>query len=299
MASLPHVTWLRAFDAAARHSSFSAAADELGLTPAAVSQQIKSLEQQLGAALFTRQPRGVSLTDIGHAYAQPIRKSFADMHHTTDGLFKTNTKRGLRVHASISYATLVLAPQIHAFQQLNPDINVQLTTAVWTDTTDEDAMDVEIRFGHGDWNETDIRHLGHRFAHVVCHPALAASLGPRLTFGALAEHAVQIIGSEADWPQMAEHFDLEMPSPVMGGSKADSSLMALQMAAGGAGAALVSECFSERYIDQGVLLSPFEYRFPLPRSFFLVVHDKATKRREVGQFCDWLLAQQRPGSVLR
>ena len=289
---LPHVTWLRAFDAAARHSSFSAAADELTLTPAAVSQQIKLLEQHLGVQLFTRLPRGVALTDIGHAYAQPIRKSFAEMQGATEGLFATNRKRLVRVHASISYAALVLAPQIAAFRQSNPDIDVRLTTAVWTEHLADGPIDVEIRYGQGDWAERDIRHLGHRFAHVVCHPRTASALGNDLSFAALAADAVQIIGSEPDWTQMAEHFGLESP-PVIGGTRVDSSLIALQTIAGGSGAAIISEGFTRRYIEQGLLVSPLEYRLPLSRSFFLILHENGQKRREVRQFCDWLLDHHR------
>lgn len=87
MKNLPHVTWLKAFDSAARHNSFAAAASELGLTPAAISQQIRHLEQHLDAQLFRRLPRGVSLTDVGQAYAQTIGKSFEDMALATNGLF--------------------------------------------------------------------------------------------------------------------------------------------------------------------------------------------------------------------
>lgn len=292
MPQLPHVTWLRAFESAARNSSFSATAEELSLTPAAVSQQIKLLEKHLGVPLFTRLPRGVALTDMGHAYAQPILKSFAEMREATNGLFGTKTNRTVHVRASISYAALALAPQLGAFRQIHPDIDVRLTTAVWTDRKDDDAIDAEIRYGHGDWAEQDIRHLGPRFAQVVCHPEFAASFGDKLSFQALAMHAVQIIGSELDWPRMSEHFGLDCP-PVVGGTQADSSLIALQIIAGGTGAAIVAESFTRRYVEQRLLVSPFEYRFPLPRSFFLVLHDSAKKRREVGYFCDWLSEQHR------
>ena len=292
MPEIPHVTWLKAFEAAARNGSFSAAAEELHLTPAAVSQQIKLLEQHLEVQLFTRHARGVVLTDMGHSYAQPIQKSFADMHDATVGLFNIGKKREVRVHASISYAALVLAPRIPEFNRLHPDIDIQLTTAVWTDACNVDALDVEIRYGHGDWPERDIRHLGHRYAHVVCHPEFSASFGKGLSFSALAEHAVQIIGSETDWRQMAEHFDLDLPK-VKGRTRADSSLMALQIASGGTGAALVAECFTGDYIEKGFLTSPFEHRFPLTRSFFLVVHDKAADRKEIDQFCEWLSDQFR------
>ena len=95
----PQVTWLRSFEAAARRGSFSAAADDLGLTPAAVSQQIRLLEKHLGAQLFERLPKGVVLTDTGQAYAQPIRKSFSEMQAATEGLFGSRSRKTVKVRS--------------------------------------------------------------------------------------------------------------------------------------------------------------------------------------------------------
>lgn len=296
MPTLPHVTWIRAFESAARSSSFSAAAEELNLTPAAVSQQIKLLEQHLGVLLFTRLPRGVALTDIGHAYAQPIRRSFTEMQAATDSLFSSKRKRTLRVHASISYAALVLSPQLWSFHRAFPDIDLQVTTAVWTDRIEDEAIDVEIRYGYGDWAERDIRHLGHQFAEVVCHPNLADLNGDGPSFQTLAAQAVQIIGSESDWSQMAVKSGQDLP-PVVGAMKADSSLIALQIVSAGTGAAIVSEDFSRRYIQQGQLVSPFDDRLPLSRSFYMVVQDKARERHEVDHFCDWLFERHKEMSL--
>lgn len=287
MSKIPHVTWLRAFDVAARHSSFSSAATELGLTPAAVSQQIKLLEQHLGAQLFKRLPRGVVLTDLGHAYAQPIRKSFAEMQDATTGLFGAHRKHRVRVHGSISYTALILAPRLSEFHAAHPDIDVQITTAVWTERVEDHTVDVEIRYGHGDWEESHIRHLGHQVAEVVCHPDFAAKFGTGIAFQDLAPHAIPIIGSEADWGKMAEHLGTQAPSTASS-IKADSSLIALQILAGGVGAGLISCDFTKRYLEQGQLISPLEFRLPLPRSFFLVTPDSAPARPEVTQFCDWL-----------
>lgn len=287
MAKLPHVNWLRSFEAAARLGSFSAAAEALNLTPAAVSQQIKLLEQHLGETLFVRQPRGVVLTDLGQAYAQPVRKGFADLRAATEGLFGTRQKRKVRVHASISYGTLVLAPLLAEFRARHPEIEIQLTSAVWTDRAEDEAFDVEIRYGHGDWDERDIRHLGHRSSEVVCHPAFAASCGGVATLEGLAGAAVQIIGSEADWEQLAALYGRSLPA-VSGVIRADSSLMALQILSGGTGAAIISESFSKSYFERGLLVSPLEYKLPMSRSFFLVLRDAGPVRREVAEFCDWL-----------
>lgn len=285
---LPPITWLRAFDAAARHSSFSAAADELALTPAAVSQQIRLLEQYLGVQLFIRQPRGVVLTDTGQAYAQPVDRSFSDLRAATAGLFGSATDGTVRVRASISYATLVLAPRLAAFRNRYPEIEVQLSTTVWGDRLDDGAVDIDIRYGTGGWDDGTIWHLGDQHAGIVCHPAFAATFGDGLTIDAVYRSpTVQIIGSESEWSRLAAHLDrpLEPPKSWM---KADSSLVALQMVAGGSGFALVMEIFSRPFIEQGLLVDPLGCRLPVDQSFFLVVGDRAAKRESVATFCEWL-----------
>ncbi|MCC5987910.1 MAG: LysR family transcriptional regulator [Pararhodobacter sp.] len=288
MSRLPHLVWLRAFDAAARHGSFSAAAEELALTPAAVSQQIRLLEQHLNARLFHRLPRGVKLTDLGQAYAHPIRKSFQDMQAATNGLFRAPRRSTLRVRASISYAALVLAPQLGAFRALNPDIDIQLFTAVWSDRMDNPSIDLDIRYGTGDWPEKQIWPLGVERGIVVCHPDHAASFRNGPTIEALAaSDVVQVVGSELDWARLSERFDLGLVVPAQS-IKADSSLIALQMVAGGQGSALIMRRFAQRYLDQGLLISPFPYELPMDQGFYLVVRDDTKRSDEIERFRAWL-----------
>ncbi len=294
MANLPHITWLKAFEAAARHSSFSAAAAELNLTPAAVSQQIRLLEGHLKVQLFERLPRGVVLTDIGQAYAHPIRKSFVDMETATKGLFGTKKKRVIKVRASISYAALIMAPQLAQFHADNPDIFVQLTTTVWADRFDDESIDIDIRYGHGNWQETHIWHLGHEYAAPACHPDFAASFGRNLTIDKIAKaEVVQIIGSEGDWIKLSEHcgLDLEMPPEWL---KADSSLVALQIVMSGVGSTMVRESFAKQYIDAGLLIFPLKHRFPLQQSHFLIVREGVEKREDITLFCNWVAGLTKP-----
>jgi LysR family transcriptional regulator, glycine cleavage system transcriptional activator len=284
----PQVTWLRSFEAAARRGSFSAAADDLGLTPAAVSQQIRLLEKHLGAQLFERLPKGVVLTDTGQAYAQPIRKSFSEMQAATEGLFGSRSRKTVKVRSSISYAALVLAPQLGAFRTTYPDIDVQLSTTVWSDRIETDDIDVDIRYGNGEWDDGTIWRLGDEQASVVCSPQFANSFGDTLNFEALyGSRVVQIIGSEVEWVRMLDHYDLDLAPPVAW-LKADSSLMALQIILSGLGSAIVMERFSRSFVAQGLLVEPLAYRLPILQSYFLVVTDKAERRDEVRSFCRWL-----------
>lgn len=288
MTDLPHVTWLKAFDAAARHSSFAAAAAELGFTPAAVSQQIRLLEKHLDAQLFKRLPRSVVLTDLGQAYAQTIAKSFQDMSQATEGLFGKQRQRLVRVRASISCAALVLAPQLAAFRVAHPDIKVQLSTSVWADRFDEEQLDVDIRFGLGNWQEAEILHLGHESAVPVCHPACARKLGQGDLIHDLARaEVVQIIGSETDWGNLSDLYQLDL-QPRLDWLRADSSLIALQTVAAGQGVTMVLESFARQYLDQGLVVAPTPYKLPKRRSHYLVVNEGAGRRDEVRIFCHWV-----------
>ncbi|WP_299822706.1 LysR substrate-binding domain-containing protein [uncultured Jannaschia sp.] len=290
MRRLPHVTWLRSFEAAARHSSFSAAADELSLTPAAVSQQIRLLEQHLGIPLFTRLAKGVQLTDLGLAYAIPVRKSFLEMQSATNGLFRVQGKSVVRVRCSISFAALILAPLLHDFARLHPEIAVELSTAVWSDRIDGSNVDLDIRYGEGDWPEQTMHPMPVADATIVCHPDYAGQLGPDLASLAEAD-IVHVVGSETDWDRLFVQCGVEGPR-IDHWMKADSSLIAMQILAGGHGCAIISRSFARHALADGRLVAPFRVNLPMGANFMLVERDDLRGRRDVRTLIDWLLVQK-------
>lgn len=292
MRRLPHVTWLRSFEAAARHSSFSAAADELAMTPAAVSQQIRQLEHHLGIQLFKRLPKGVQLTDIGQAYAQPVRKSFVEMQAATDGLFRLQRKSVVRVRCSISFAALILAPSLRDFARIHPNIDVELSTAVWSDRIDGAGVDLDIRYGEGDWPEQTIHPIPVEPATIVCHPRYAPTLGDMPCAESLrVADIVKIQGSETDWDRLFYQLDFTGPRPDHW-MKADSSLIALQILSAGHGCALISRSFVRRALATGKLVAPFELALPMQANFALLERDDLRGRKDVQHLVDWLLMQQ-------
>ncbi|WP_282027608.1 LysR substrate-binding domain-containing protein [Ruegeria faecimaris] len=288
MAKLPHVTWLRAFEVAARHNSFSAAAEELGLTSAAVSQQIRLLEKHLNVSLFERLPRGVALTEIGRAYAMPVQKTFSELRDATSGLFTNSRRRVVKIRASISCAGLVIAPRLVEFENLHPDIKVDLSTFVWANRFGEEESDIDIRFGYGDWDDGIVSHLGHECAVPVCHPDYAASFGADLSIQNLAQgRVVAIKGSENDWMRLSDQYTLNLGAPSRT-LRMDSSFLALQAVTAGQGAAMVLENFAHEYIKQGLLVAPFDYRLPIQPSHYLVKRKGAEDRIEVQVFASWV-----------
>ncbi|MEO3479874.1 LysR substrate-binding domain-containing protein [Phaeobacter sp. CAU 1743] len=292
MRRLPHVNWLRSFEAAARHSSFSAAAEELHLTPAAVSQQIRQLEHHLGIQLFKRLPKGVQLTDIGLAYAIPVRKSFVEMQAATDGLFRVQSKSVVRVRCSISFAALILAPLLRDFALEFPEIDVELSTAVWSDRIDGAGVDLDIRYGEGEWPEQTVHPLPVEGATLVCHPDYAAHFGTEPEQETLAgADIVQVVGSETDWDRLFHHCGIDAPRPPHW-MKADSSLIAMQILSAGHGCALISRSFARRALDEGRLVAPFDLDLPMQTNFVLVERDDLRRHQDVRKLIDWLLVQR-------
>lgn len=285
---LPPPTWLRTFEAAARLGSFRAAAEELGLTPAAVSQQMRLLEQHVKTLLFERLPRGVALTDTGKAYAQAVRKGLADIQAATQGLFGRAKRARIRVRASISCAALVIAPRLHEFLEAHPNIDVELSTFVWADNFQLGDSDVDIRFGFGDWTDGRVTHLGHEFAIPVCSPHYLASFSGKPDLRELAsEHMISIQGSESDWPLL---FKQRGQTPPVNAriTRFDSSLMALQTLCNSRGLAVVLESFAESFLNLGLLIAPFDEKIAIRPAHFLIERNDAQSRKEVEAFREWV-----------
>ncbi len=165
------------------------------------------------------------------------------MQDATEGLFTVRRKRKVRIRASITYATLVLAPRLKAFHDLYPDIEISLSTAVWSDRMDNETIDVDIRYGTGHWDEPQIWKLGDEVATIVCSPDYLKSFGPEPGIKkVLAQGVVPVFGSEVEWRRLSDRFDLGIPEPPVW-LNADSSLIALQTIAAGFGTALIQERF--------------------------------------------------------
>jgi LysR family glycine cleavage system transcriptional activator len=287
--SLPHPTWLRTFEAAARLGSFSAAADELALTPAAVSQQMRLLEQHLKTTLFERLPRGVALTDMGKAYAQPVRKGLNDIQVATTGLFGQAKRKQIKIRASISFAALIIAPRLHEFLDAHPHIDVELSTFVWANRFQDGISDIDIRFGFGDWADGHVTHLGHEFAVPICSPNYLQRFGGNPTLDAVAaEHIYTIHGSESDWPELFQQLGLSSPMHAKI-TRLDSSLLAAQTVGNASGVAIVLESFAQSFIDEGRVVTPVTEKLSIRQAHFLVARDGAELRDEIRAFADWIM----------
>lgn len=290
---LPPVAWLRAFEAAARHCSFAAAAGELNMTAASVSHQIRALEKRLGFGLFERLPRGVRLSDMGAAYLPAVRRAFEDLSVATTGIFGSLGERTLRIRLPISYATLVLTPLLPDFRQRYPEIDLQLCTTIWGDGLNQDALDIDIRYGDGHW--TDLpgslgqpEKISAEQSIIVCSPGHARALGSTPSLQALcAGEVIQIMGCESLWNELLKQESVETPIQPAA-IKSDTSLVALEFAASGAGAVLVLEAFAASYLRAGRLVQPVDAALKTRQGHYLIRRPDSQHKPEVLLFCDWL-----------
>lgn len=287
---LPPLTWLRAFESAARTSSFTAAATELNLTSGAISYQIRALEAQLGFALFERLPRGVRLTPMGVAYLPPVRKAFEEIADSTVGLFGGAERGQVTVHAPVSLASLWLAPRLREFLAAFPGIGVRLCSVIWDNPVPDEATDLEVRYGSGHWRGYRSVQLLHQDIVAVGSPRLVAALDRgEGRANAVARQLIHIMGHENHGLTVRQQLGTN-DSGALRGPTVDTTLAALELAAHDAGCALAHPLYLHGYLESGRLIEALSRRFVDEHSYFVVVPERPQRmRREVQVFQDWLL----------
>ncbi|RAU47900.1 MULTISPECIES: transcriptional regulator GcvA [unclassified Pseudomonas] len=287
---LPPLNWLRAFESAARHLSFTDAALELSLTQAAISQQIKALESQLGAALFKRLPRGLELTEPGLAFLPAVHDSVERLAAATDEIFGQGHRKVLTIRFSLVYFTHWLAPRLQAFRMLHPHINLRITSNIWMGETDLEA-DLEIRYGSGKWPGLKSERLTWDRLFPVCAPGLPSQHRPLKVPADLGNHELlHVLGYEEGWgywlkKARADHLDYSQ------GMQFDTLISALKMAELGQGVALARSSLVEQYLASGQLIAPLSARFETSEAFYLVYSPHKIVNPQAAAFANWLVEE--------
>lgn len=288
---LPPLPWLRAFEAAARHSSFTAAAEELHLTQAAVSHQVRSLEKHLGVTLFERLPRSLRLTEMGAAYLPPLRRTFGELAAATAGLFGSAGKRTLTVRAPVSFLSLFLSSRMKSFTEAHPDLSIRMSSVVWTHSEPDEAADIDIRFGDGVWPGYTAYPLRRSPAIAVCHPDMAAGMTTREGIAAvMARHPlIHVTGYENLWHRMLKPLGLAEPAGE--GINVDTSITALEFAANGLGPAIMLSCLAEAGIREGRVVRCLPDSVAIDQAHYLVMTEgRKRSNPDAAKFRDWLIA---------
>lgn len=288
--SLPPLNWLRAFESSARHLNFTHAAEELNLTQAAVSQQVKGLEVKLGAALFKRLPRGLELSEAGQAYLPAVHEAIERLSAATDEIFGQGHRKVLTVHVNLVFFIHWLAKRLPEFRRLHPDINLRITSTIWVVDTDGEA-DLEIRRGQGKWPGLKADRLTWDALVPVCSPSLAAGAKPLNTPEDLVHHELlHVLGYEEGWGYWLKKAGADRVDSSQG-LQFDTLISALSMAELGQGVVLARSSLVEHMLDESTLCAPFEQRFTTDEAFYLVYSPLATAKPQAAAFVAWLVSQ--------
>ncbi len=289
---LPPLTALRAFEAAARHLSFSRAADELNVTHAAVSHQIKALEAHLGVPLFRRLTRAVRLTDAGRAYLPVLREAFDAIAEATGRIAVGEDDGRLTVSATPAFAARWLVPRLGRFYAAHPKIDVRLDPSMALTDFLRDDVDIAIRYGRGDWPGLRIERLLSLDMFPVCSPALLDGPEPLRAPADLARHTLLHDDLREDWPRWLVAAGVTGIDLTRGPTFNETSLI-MQAAAAGLGVAIAVSALVAADLAEGRLVRPFEIAVAEEAGFYLVYPEASAARAKVRAFRDWMLAEAR------
>jgi LysR family glycine cleavage system transcriptional activator len=286
LTSIPNLTWLRTFESAARLLSFTEAGREIGMTQAAVSQQIKALESKVGCDLFVRHHRILSLTDMGRAYLPAVQKALGDLALSTNGLFGPGFEDLITVRAPVSTAILWLAPKLHSFRAAHPGTRIRLVSSFWDNNPSGERVDVEIRLGYGNWDGLQAEKLSSETLVPICPVGQASHYQTAAAF--LETSLIHIIGSDDNWTHFFDAHDLTGYTGRFGVS-VDTTAAAVDLVATGAGCAMVLGRFANAALHVGRTIELAGDSIGSPQSHYLVTpHSESGESQMVLEFKEWI-----------
>jgi LysR family glycine cleavage system transcriptional activator len=290
--NLPPLPWLRAFEAAARLGNFTRAAQELLITPAAVSYQVRQLEQQLGYPLFDRIHRELRLTRLGQTYLPSVEKAFSDLSIATVSVFGGRERKPVRFRCLNSFGHLWMIPRVAAFEAEFPGIELQMISAAWAESLNPDLFEIDVRFGDGSWSDGAVEFLLNDPVISVCHPDLALTGSERDVDQLCKAKRLDIMGVVDTWENFFRHFGAAVPQ--RSGLQVDQTLSALELAALGHGHALVLETLARPYLESGRLIRSTAKRIVSKHSYYLVTSGpRQALSPEAQTFCEWLIREMK------
>ncbi len=280
-----NLNWLRTFDAAARHLSFTTASHELGLTQTAVSQHIKGLETKLGQNLFIRRARSLQLTDIGQAYLISVRDALEHIEFSTSGLFGPELDTIIIVRASAAMI-IWLSPKLSAFQGAHPNIGIKLVTSLWQNEREKHPVDVEILLAAQNQSDPRMVKLSDERIVPVCGMQTAAKIQSPADLIQL--DAIHVLGFDDHWARYlsANGLPTDNISPRI---VVDTSVAACELAASENGCAIMLERFAQQAIAAGRPIKIVGDPVANGQSHYVVQRNTApTEKRASTAFCKWL-----------
>jgi len=293
MPGLPPLNALRAFEAAARHLSMKEAAAELSVTPGAISQLVRGLEQRLGTPLFRRGNRSLVLTEAGQNYFAPIRHAFRQIGEATRRLRAQPNASVLTVSAPPAFAAAWLVPRLGRFRTRHADIELNIATTRGLANFAADGVDVAIRHGLGRYPGLRCDRIDSIAMVPVCSPRLFTSLRDRPRQpGDLLRLPLLHDGERQDWALWFQAHDVaDIGHAASSGISFGDQRLVCRAAASHQGGALVSETLARSELEQGRLVRVLEVAWPQEFSYWLVCPRATAEQPKIVTFRDWLISE--------
>lgn len=291
---LPPLNSLPCFEAAARLLSFSKAAEELSVTPGAISRAIKNLEDQLDVLLFERATRSVRLTAIGELYARSVRDALDQLAAATALATARRSNSTLNVSTSDGFAGRWLVPRLYRFHRTHGDIDVRVSTTGKLTNFLGDGIDVAIRYGGGDYPGLTSEFLTDEEVFPVCSPKLLKGAHPLRKPEDLKHHTLIRDTYPIDWATWLSSAGVKGVN-ARSGLTFDSYTFAVEAAVQGEGVVLGRTMLVSADLASGRLVRPFKHSLKAHSSFYVVYPPDAIRQRKVKAFRDWLLAEVASG----
>ena len=288
MRRLPPLNALRSFEAAARLSSFNKASEELFVTPSAISHQIKSLEEFLGAPLFRREKRRTYLTPAGEKYLTAVEHALDEIDLATRRLIASPNTSVVNLSVVPAFLTRWLVPRIRQFQEQCPDVELRLSASTGQVDFAHSDTDMAIYFGRGEWDNVESLFLRKVNLVPVCSPKLLEGDTPLRSVKDLPNFTLLHVTSRLD------EWDLALENTGISTSQINKSLtfsstsLVISAAMEGVGVALADLELVEREIEYGRLIIPFELTFETNKAFYLVHQQGRQLSHAMKAFYDWI-----------
>ena len=289
---------LRAFEASARHLSFVKASEELSVTPAAVSHQVKKLEEYLGLPLFRRLSRGLLLTESGQLLQSELREVFLRLDKAMERVIDSDSRGTITVSVAPTFAVMWLIPRLQNFYTLHPDIDVRISTSLGLVDFQRDDFDAAIRLGSGQWFGLEAIKLFDESVTPMCSPRLLEGPDAIKSPDDLRKHVLlhnHSMDYDPDAPTWAAWLEAAGASGVDASRGTHFSLPdhGLQASIDGAGVVLGWRSLAATDVAAGRVVEPFDLALPLGPSFYLVYPEAHALRPNIAAFRDWLMQEVR------
>lgn len=282
---LPPLNWLRAFEAASRHLSFTGAAVELGMTQSAVSQQIKSLEGFLGLALFHRRPRVLEITEAGHNYLPFVQDAFLGLATATRNLRGSGRDEVLQVQSNLGFSVFWLAPRLPRLFEKHPWLRIIVSTALWEPERMASGADIEIRNA-----ATPPSGSVELLSNDVCYPVCAPDMDVTKD-NLFDQYFFDCNGLTANWENWCKLKGHKLPANKRI-TYATTLTVSTHAAERGAGIALGHNILVADLIREGRLKRPFEGELEMQEAYYLITPERSKTRAQTA-FRDWILSEIR------